>query len=171
MSVIKKSKTISKSKSRKHFNKSKSRKCGSKTRKMRGGGQFQVKPSKIGQGKMRSKKNWRGRTKSWFIAHLPGAQARIKRENEKARQIQAIYIEEQRKTRSTPQNLTHNHLDPNLGTPYADGGQSFLKMHNYYDPKLLAKQKELDNKFQQYKIYEKFRQNLENMNSQSQSNE
>ena len=73
MSVIKKSKTISKSKtikgSRKHFNKS--RKCGSKTRKVKEGGGGGGKGKGQGQGQeqeqvKRQGKGWRGMLPTFF---------------------------------------------------------------------------------------------------------
>ena len=122
MAVIKKTKTISKSKSikgsssRKQFNKSK--KGGSQTRKMKGGSK--IKPSPSGPGKMKSKKNLWGRAQSWVQLHAPGGKAKQIKMNEQAKLIQIEHMASQREKYYSQKKLNPNslHKDPNIKENY-----------------------------------------------------
>ena len=128
MAVIKKTKTISKSKtikgsiSRKQFNKF--RKSGSTTRKMRGGAKFIIKPSNSGPGKMKSKKNLLGRAQSWVKLHAPGGKAIQSKRNEQAKLTQIAHMAKQRA--EYYKHSTRKGLDPT----YAEFQQIPAKIFN-----------------------------------------
>lgn len=150
MAVIKKTKTISKSKtikgsiSRKQFNKF--RKSGSTTRKMRGGAKFIIKPSNSGPGKMKSKKKLWERTKSWAQLHAPGGKAIQSNRNEKAKLTQIANMAKQREEyySQNPKKTNILPVDPNLKANYLSTPEKpVLNLEPIYiDPASLEKQKQ-----------------------------